>query len=95
MLGNKRTTISGSGEEYPAEGLQACNCPAPAESERRARPTCPPRAGEWECRAKKVRTLSGFVWFLDLELRELANDDAYAANTAGGYQAKRKLSSDA
>jgi len=27
-----------------------------------------------------VRTLSGFVWFLHLELRELANDDAYAAD---------------
>ncbi len=42
-----------------------------------------------------MRTLSGFVWFLHLELRELANDDAYAADTTGGYQAKRRLSSDA
>lgn len=34
-----------------------------------------------------MRTLSGFVWFLHLELRELANDDAYGADTT------RRLSS--
>jgi len=38
-----------------------------------------------------VKAVSG----LDGLHLELANDDAYAADTTRGYQAKRKLSSDA